>query len=128
MQIALAFFAVFMIVTAGFGVIFPNESLSFLREIVVGPGLWGAIGGRLVLAVLLWFSAPVSRTPITFRVLAILALISALFVVTVGSQGLLEIIDWYAAWPNWGIRLQATLGMAFGVFLLWSVASRSPDA
>ena len=128
MQIALAIFAIFLMMASGSGVIFPNELLSFVREMVVGQGLWGAVGSRLVLAVLLWFSAPVSRTPITFRVLAILALLGGLFIVTVGSQGVLEIIDWLDSWPLWGIRLQSSLGIAFGLFLLWSVSSKQADA
>jgi hypothetical protein len=128
MPIALAIFAVLIAVASASGVLFPAEILSFAREMIVGSGWWWAAGARLILAVLLWFSAPVSRTPITFRVLAILALLGATFIVAVGSEGVLEIVDWLATWPLWGVRLESAVGVVFGVFLLWSVTRKRADA
>jgi hypothetical protein len=109
-------------------VLFPAEVLSFAREMIVGSGVWWAAVARLILAVLLWFSAPASRTPITFRVLAVLALLGATFIVAVGTEGMLEIVDWLASWPLWGVRLESAVGVAIGVFLLWSVSGRRADA
>ena len=128
MPIALAVFAVLIALASASGVLFPAEILSFAREMIVGPGIWWAAGARLILAVLLWFSAPVSRTPITFRVLAILALLGATFIVAVGSEGVLQIVDWLASWPLWGVRLESAVGVAFGAFLFWSVKRKRADA
>ena len=128
MPIALAIFAVFIVFASGSAVLFPAELLSFVREEILGTGLWWAAGARLILAVLLWFSAPVSRTPITFKVLAIIALMGAIFIVAVGSECMLEILDWFATWPLWGFRLQSSVGVAFGVFLLWSLSRKQATA
>ena len=128
MSKALAVFAVFIAVASASGVLFPAELLSFAREMVSGTGIWWAAGARLVLAVLLWFSAPKSRTPITFRVLAILALFGATFIVVVGSEGVLEIVDWFYTWPLWAISLESLIGVAFGAFLFWTVTTKRADA
>ena len=93
-----------------------------------GTGIWWAVSVRLALAVSLWFSAPISRTPISFKVLAIVAVMGAVYLMVIGSEGMLEIIDWFASWPLWGVRLQSTVGGALGLFLLWSIFSRRADA
>lgn len=128
MPIALAIFAVFILVASGSAFIFPSELLSFVRDAVTGPGIWLAASARVVLAVLLWFSASASRTPKSFKVLAVLAVMSASLLVVIGSEGALEIIEWVASWPLWGVRLQLTAGMVFGLFLLWSIFSKRADA
>ena len=128
MPIALAIFAVFIVVASAIAIVFPSELLTFVREEMVGPGIWWAASARVMLAVLLWFSAGTSRTPITFRVLAILTLMSAVFLVVIGSEGILQLIDWFASWPLWGVRLPYALGVAFGLFLLWSISRRQADA
>ncbi len=125
---ALTIFAAFIVIASGYAAIFPSELLSFVREVIAGPGLWWAAAARLVLAVMLWFSAPVSRTPITFKVLAVLALMGAAFAIIIGPEGMAEDIDWVASWPLWGVRLQSTFGVAFGVFLLWSVSRKGAAA
>ena len=124
MAVTLAIFALFIVLASGLTVIFPSELLSFVREAVIGPGVWWAAGARLLLAVLLWFSAPDSRTPNTFKVLAVLAVMAALFLVTIGPAGMLELVDWLDSLPHWVLRLQSMLGVAFGVFLLWSLSRK----
>jgi len=124
MAVTLAIFALFIVLASGLTVIFPSELLSFIREAVVGPGVWWAAGARLALAVLLWFSAADSRTPITFKVLSVLAVLGALFLVSIGPDGMLELVDWFASLPHWVLRLQSSLGVVFGVFLLWSLSRK----
>lgn len=126
MSIALTIFAIFVALASASGVLFPAELLSFVREAVTDTGVWWAAGARLLLAVLLWFSAPTSRTPRVFKVLAVLALLGATFIVVIGSDGVHEIIDWLYTWPLWAVRLESLLGVAFGVFMFWSVNSK-PD-
>ena len=128
MSILLAIFSVLMLVASVSAIMFPSEVLSSVRELIVGSGIWWAASARVILAVLLWFSAPASRTPITFQVLAIMATLSAVFLVVIGSEGMLEFIDLFGSWPLWGVRLASTLGVAFGLFLLWSIFSKRADA
>jgi hypothetical protein len=127
MSKALAIFAIFIALASASGVLFPAELLSFGREVIAGPGLWWAAGARMALAVLLWISAPVSRTPGAFRVLSILALFGATFIVVVGSDGVLKIVDWLYSWPLWAVRFESLIGVAFGAFLFWSVRSKRAE-
>ena len=128
MPIAMAIFAIFIVVASVIAIVFPSELLNYVLEVMVGPAIWWAAAARVLLAVLLWFSAVASRTPITFRVLAILALTSAVFLVVIGSEGLIQIIGWFSSWPLWGVRLPSALGVAFGLFLLWSISGKRADA
>jgi len=127
MTILLAVFSVIILVASCSAIMFPSEVLSSVREFMVESGIWWAASARVVLAVLLWFSAPASRTPITFKALAVVATLGAVFLVVTGSEGMLEIIDWFASWPLWGVRLQSTVGVAFALFLLWSIFSKRAD-
>ena len=128
MPIALAIFAVIIVVASAIAVVFPSELLNYVHDVIAGSGLWWAASTRVLLAVLLWFSAVASRTPITFRVVAILALASAVFIVVIGSEGLIHLIDWFSSWPLWGVRIPSALGVAFGLFLLWSISGKRADA
>jgi hypothetical protein len=124
---ALKIFALLIVLASASLMLFPAEGLAYAREMVVNHGIWWAAGARLILAALLWFSAPVSRTPVTLRVFAGLVLAGATFLVAVGSEGVLEMADWLMSWPLWGIRLESVVGVAFGVFVFWSVTTRHAD-
>ena len=128
MPIALAIFAVIIVVASAIAIVFPSELLNYVLEVLAGTGIWWAASIRLLLAVLLWFSAEASRTPITFRVLSMLALAGAVFLMVIGSEGVIHVIDWFNSWPVWGVRLPSTFGVAFGLFLLWSISSKRADA
>jgi hypothetical protein len=129
MPVALAIFAVFITVGSAFAVMFPSDILSFAAEFLAEPGgVWWAAAMRLLLAALMWFSAPVSRTPVTFRVLAGVALLAAVSLPIMGTERMLTILEWYASQPDWVVRLQSSLGLILGGFLLWSVSRRWTDA
>jgi len=121
MPFALAIFAVIIILASGFATLFPSELLDYAVEFVQGPGLWWAAAMRLALAIVLWFSAPTSRTPITFKVLAVVALLAAVAIPIVGSERLVSVINWCASQPLGVVRVLTALGVAFGAFLLWSI-------
>lgn len=125
MAIALAVFAVVIAVASAAAVIFPSGIVSYAAEYLAQPGgIWWASSTRLLLAVLLWFSAPVSRTPITFKVLAVVALLAAVGFLILGSGRLLILLNWLASQPQWIVRVPSGLGVAFGAFLLWSVSRK----
>ncbi len=122
MAITLAIFSGMIVALSLYGVVLPLKLTAFVRRFMVGPGIFGAMAARLLLAALLWFSAPVAHTPTTFKILAVLALVAAVVLPFVGARRLLKLIDKVASWPSLAIRLQCVLGVAFGAFLLWSVS------
>ncbi len=128
MAIALAIFSLVIVLLSAYGVFQPSTLTSFVRRFMAGLGLWVAVVARLILALLLWFSAPLSHTPVTFQVLAILALVAAIGLPIIGAQRILKLLDWVASWRQLAIRLWCLLGVGFGGFLLWSISPISAAA
>ena len=120
---ALAIFSLIIVLLSAYGVFKPSSLVSFVRGFMVGgSGLWVAVVARLILAFLLWFSAPLSLTPTTFKVLAVLALVAAIALPIMGVQRILKLMEWVESWQQPAIRLWCSLGVAFGGFLLWSIS------
>jgi len=110
-----------------YGLLFPRKLTALVRWLMVdvGPnfGLWLAVLVRILLAALFWLTAPVSHTPTIFRVLALLALTAAVSLPIMGTERLVRLIDRVTAWPSLAIRSWCLSGVAFGVFLLWSISA-----
>lgn len=123
MAIALAIFSSVIVLLSLYGVLYTSSLVSFVSRSMAGrSGLWAAVVARLVLAVLLWFSAPLSLTPTTFSVLAVVVLVAAFALPVVGRQRVLMLMEWVANRPPSVISLWCLLGVAFGGFLLWSIS------
>ena len=122
MTIGLAIFSIIIILLSVFGVLQPFRLFLFVRRFMTGSGLWVAVVARIILAILLWFSAPLSLTPTTFQALAVLALVAAFVLPMIGAQRILKLLEWVESWRHPAIRLWCLLGVAFGGFLLWSVS------
>jgi len=122
MAIALAIFSLVIVLLSAYGAFHPSNLTSFVRGFMAGLGLWAAVVARLILALLLWFSAPLSHTPMTFQVLAIIALIAAIALPIIGIQRILKLLEWVTSWRQLVIRLWCLLGVGFGGFLLWSIS------
>ena len=122
MAIGLAIFSMIIVLLSVYGVLQPFNLILFVRDFMAGSGLWVAVVARIILAILLWFSAPLSLTPTTFKALAVLALVAALALPMIGVQRILKLMGWVESWRHPAIRLWCLLGVAFGGFLLWSIS------
>lgn len=122
MTIALVIFAALIIAMSIYGIVRPLKLTALVRRFMISPGVWGAVAIRLLLAGLLWFSAPISHTPLTFKVLALLTLLAAIALPIIGAARLMKFIEYLASWPPIAIRIQCLLGIALGIFLLWSLS------
>ena len=124
MVIALAILLVLIIALSVYGVILPHKLIELVRGNMSRElGLWIAVVIRLLIAALLWFTAPASHTPVLFKVLAALLVLSALTHQIVGRSRLKKFIESLSSWPLWAIRLPCFFGIALGGFLLWSILS-----
>lgn len=124
MTAALAILSTLIIALSLYGVLLPQRLIRLVNGIMQrGTGLWIAVTTRLLLAVLLWFCAPVSHTPALFKVFAVLMLLAAVTFTIVGHERLKLFIARIASWPTGVIRLQCLLGVALGVVFLWSISS-----
>jgi hypothetical protein len=121
--IALVVLATLIVGLSFWGVLSPPNLVSFVRTFMHRPGsIAFAVAVRIFLAALLWLAAPASNTPTIFQVLAGVALVAALGIALAGSERVSKLIDHVASWPQLVIRLQCLLGVAFGLFLIWSVS------
>ena len=103
------------------GVVNPRRLIAVARNLVGGTGVAGAVGVRLLLAALLWFSAPVSSSPGTFRVLSSVMLVAALSALVLGTDRIVRLVDRMADWRPVFVRLPIAVGLVLCVFMLWSV-------
>lgn len=104
------------------GVLDPRRLIAVARNLLGGTGVAGAVGVRLLLAGLLWFSAPVSLNPGAFRVLASVMLVAALSALVLGTDRLARLVDRMAGWRPVFVRLPIAVGLALCLFMLWSVS------
>ncbi|MCK7595617.1 hypothetical protein [Pseudomarimonas salicorniae] len=119
---ALTLLSKLIVVLSLWGAVSPSGLVDVVRWAMRRGGMAVAVGVRLVLAALLWATAALSHTPTLFLVLAALMLAAALGLVLMGSERITRLIDRVASWPPMVLRLQCALGVAFGVFLIWSVS------
>ena len=104
------------------GVVRPRRLIAVARSMLGGTGVAGAVGVRVVLAALLWFSAPVSSTPGAFRVLATVMLVAAISALVLGTDRVVRLVDRMADWRPVFVRLPIAVGLVLCVFMLWSVS------
>lgn len=122
LPILLAIVSIIIVLLSLYGVLLPKRLVAWVRGYMAGQfGLATAIAVRLLLAALLWFTAPASQTPTIFRVFAILTMTAAVVFPFVGIDRIRKLIDHVAGWPAWALRLDCLLGVALGSFLLWSI-------
>ena len=105
------------------GVFAPRRLIAIARNLLGSTGVTGAVGVRLLLAGLLWFSAPVSLNPGAFRVLASVMLVAALSALVLGTDRLARLVDGMVGWRPVFVRFPIAVGLALCVFMLWSVSS-----
>ena len=103
------------------GVVRPRSLVAVARSVLGRTGVAGAAGIRLVLAALLWFSAPVSSTPGGFRVLATVMLVAAFSALVLGKDRTVGLVDRMAGWRPAFVRIPIAAGLVLCVFMLWSV-------
>ena len=121
--IALAVLSVLLGAVFLHGLLGPRRFIARVRRFMAGPGPVGAAAVRLLLAVLLWFSAPASATPATFRIMAVVVLVAAPAPLILGTAGMQRMLDRMAGWPPIATRFPCAAGLALSAFMLWSVSS-----
>jgi hypothetical protein len=123
MAIALVVVSVVLVALSLYGVLLPSRLVALVRGFMSGGlGLWFAVAVRLLLAALLWFTAPDSLTAVLFQALAVFTVLAAIALPIVGRNRINRLIESVAAWPGWAIRLTCMLGAGLGGLLLWSIA------
>ncbi len=130
---ALVFANILAVVSGLLGAVFllgllnPRWLVMLARRVIGGTGVGGAVAIRLLLAALLWFSAPVASTPATFRALALVMATAAVGGLVLGKDRVARLADRMAGRPPLVVRLPIVIGLALCAFLLWSLSSAIGD-
>lgn len=104
------------------GVFSPSYILDFARTIwSAGRGMLVAVMIRLVFGLALFFAAPVSRFPDTFRILGLLVVAAALLIPFLGQDRISHLLNWTARQSSLALRLWFTVGIVFGLFAIYAV-------
>jgi len=118
-----------MVVCIGAWVVADPAALPEYATRFVSPsGLWIAVGMRLAVGALLWFTATASRTPAVLRVLGILFALSGLALAILGLERLQGIVDWGSVLAPIALRGVGLVAALVGAFLVWSVSPRRSEA
>lgn len=125
-------------IVTGFGVVvvclgagslaWPDTLVDFAEQFVSTRGLWIAVALRLALGILLWITAPASRTPVVLRVLGVLFVLSAAALPILGLDRLEAIVDWGSGLAPIALRAAGLVAALVGAFLVWSVSPRRSEA
>jgi hypothetical protein len=105
----------------------PRGLVEFADLFLTSTGLWVAVVLRLVVGVLLWTSAGVSRTPRVLKVLGALFVFSAFALPVVGLERMRRIADWGAGLDDPVLRAVSLLVIGLGGFIAWSVLPRRSE-
>lgn len=115
-------FGVMLTVLCAWSAFQPDGLKEWVLRVWNRPGsVFMAVGVRVLLGVALLVTANVSRAPLALTIVGWLVIAGAVFVVVAGKQRVTRIIEWAIAWPPLLTRVWAVFGMAFGIFLVWSV-------
>ena len=112
----------------GWVLIQPRGLVTFADLFLTGTGLWVAVALRLVIGVLLWMSAGVSRTPRIFKVLGALFIFSAFALPVAGLERIRRIADWGAGLDDPVLRVVSLVVIGLGAFIAWSAWPRRTES
>lgn len=119
--ILVAAFGVLILSLSAWGVIWPQKLMDLVRGMADQPFMLMAVGSRVILAIILWFGAPLARHPLVFQIIAVVALLAAFTMLIAGKERLLRMVGW---WTERSAAIQRgwlLLGLVFGGYLLWAI-------
>ena len=104
-----------------FGLVSPAAMARFVSGLQSRGALMAAAAIRFVFGVALWQTAAVSRFPTVFKVIGVLAVISALGLPLIGVVHFKAILHWWSTRLPAVVRLWSGAAALMGAFFLWSV-------
>lgn len=108
------------------GIVVPTVLVAVSRPFLTPAGLYAAAVLRLVLGAALFVSAPASRAPRTLRILGVVIVVGGLVTPLIGVERARAIVAWWSDQGTALLRIWAAIALAFGSFLAYAVAPRTP--
>jgi hypothetical protein len=103
------------------GIASPSRLLGVVRSFQTPAGLYVVAALRVVLGVVLFFAAPVSRAPELIRILGVIVFVAGLVTPLFGLERFRSLLDWWSARGSAFIRAWAAFAFAFGLLLAYAV-------
>jgi len=103
------------------GVVRPTALIDLVQAAWRTPaGLYGAVGLRVLLGVVLIAAAPDCRFPQAIRILGIVALVAAAGGLVAGFERLQRFAAWWTERPAGFVRAWSLVAVAFGAWLVYA--------
>jgi len=83
-------------------------------------GLWAAAAIRLVFGIALW-QAAASRFPAVFKILGVVAVLSAFSLPLVGTARFKALLAWWSRQSAAFVRAWSAIAVIIGIFFIWSL-------
>jgi hypothetical protein len=103
----------------------PESFAAILRQVQTPAGLYLGAGGRVLLGVSLFLSAPGSRAPEILRVLAQIFLVAGVAMPFLGLEIFRSILESFLSLGPWATRAWGGVAVGFGLSIAYAVAPRS---
>ena len=97
----------------------PDQRLSLERSLMTPAGLFAIAALRIGIGLVFVLAAPASRAPRTLRVLGVVVIMAGLATPWFGVARATAALNWFASAGPLLMRLNAGVGMAIGVFLVY---------
>jgi hypothetical protein len=105
------------------GLAVPSVLLEFGRSLQATNALYIVAAVRVMFGAILFFVAPVSRTPKILRILGVFIIIAGLSTPFLGVERSRAMFDWWSTQGSFFTRAWAIVAVAFGLFIVYAVTS-----
>jgi len=119
-------FSIIVAVLGAVGIVVPASLLWVSKPFLTPLGLYAAALVRLVLGTALFLAAPTSRAPTTVRILGVVIFGAGLITPLIGIERAHAIVEWWSDQGTAFMRVWAAIALAFGLFLAYAIAPRTP--
>ena len=117
-----------VILASAIGFAAPELRLAFERSAITPAGLYAIAAFRIAIGLTFVLAASASRTPRTVRLLGLIIVIAGLTTPWFGVARAEAVLNWLASASPLLMRLDASVGMALGCFLVYVFSPRSRPA
>lgn len=109
-----------VVVCLGLAIVAAPTALVEGAQLVLSPAGVALAGvGRIAIGVILWLASDESRTPRTFKVIGVLAVLGGIAVFIMGVPGLTSLVEWGTSNSAF-LRVPGVVAACLGAFLAWS--------
>ena len=105
------------------GVVAPSTLLEFGRALQTTNALYVVAAVRVFFGAVLWWASRGARMPKTLRVLGAMIIVAGVLSPFLGVERTRAVFDWWSTQGPLFTRTWAMIAIAFGLFVLYAVAS-----